>query len=430
LESLLKYESFENKHQKKLKKAFNQDIKIITDVFGHHFLSPITTVKVESEDINQLIYSLEEIIENNNIGLETLNEILDSVKHMKDQSFFNMLEIHQITVKNIANKLNKDLFPLEIIGSQKLLVGEKFKSFTQSLIHIFRNSIVHGIESPEIRNKYHKNSKGKLRCIFDCVENDIVLQLVDDGQGINPVEIINKAIELNLTTKEIVETLSDEEVLQFIFSTEFSTNDYADEFSGRGVGLASVKYELEKLNGTVQIDNNQFEGLSFIFTLPYKDDTENDALFLSDIVSKRVESFFVDDVKIKSNSIVSISKFTKKNYSTSIQLSGLKDVLFTISVNKELVDKVLSFFLQNTQEEDQNLEEVRNSVVDEMINIFVGLAIQNFSHPYNSLTLGTPLLLDNTIIETFITHNQSSLLKIETDHGGLELAVIILNKMN
>jgi two-component system chemotaxis sensor kinase CheA len=428
LETLLKNEKFNNEHKKDLKNAFYKDIRMITDIFGHHFLSPITTVNVEVEQINKLVSDMQRIIDDKNESNNELCEILESLKHMKDQSFFNMLKVHQITVANVAKKIKKEIFPLEIIGSKEILVSEKFKNFTKSLVHIFTNSIVHGIEELYTREKYNKNSKGKIRCTFESIENNIILKISDDGQGVNALEVIEKAIELKLTTIEKAKSLSEQEILQFVFSNEFSTIDYVDELSGRGVGLASVKYELLRLNGTVHIENNRFKGLSFLFTIPYTDVINNDSTILANSIIETTQAFLKKDIHVESINISIIEKFTVTHYYSTIQLSGLTEVLLSISVDENLIDKILHFFIQD--DDMKNQERVKINLTGEVLNIIAGLSIQNFPSDYNELTLGTPIVLDSTILETFIEHNQSTLMQIETKYGNFELAVVILNKTN
>ncbi|MGB5867673.1 MAG: PAS domain-containing protein [Arcobacteraceae bacterium] len=423
LETSLKNESFNTTHKEQLQNAFYEDIKLITDTFGHLFLAPITSVKVEIEQIDSLVSSIESLIQKSNDF--DLKQILESIKHLKDQSFYNMINAHKITVANTAKKIDKELYPLEVVGPKELLVGEKFKNFTKSLVHIFLNSIVHGIEEEYIRVQYNKNPKGKIKSHFDFDEKNIVLTISDDGQGINIPEIIEKALEHGLVSQEDIAKLTDQDILQFVFSNEFSTIDYVDELSGRGVGLASVKYELLKLNGTVKIENNRFKGLKFIFAIPYKDDTKNDVYILSSSIETTALYFLEHDVELKTNTINSPEKMNITNYYSTIQLTGLMNVIFTISIEEKLLVRIVEFFIKNSN--DKEKEKLKNNLAGEVLNILIGLSLDKFPNDYAELTLGTPFVLDQAIVETFIHQNQTSIKQIVTEYGSLELAVIILN---
>jgi len=428
IETDLQNKKFDSEDKKKLKSAFYQDVKIITNAFGYLFLSPVKSVKVTIEQINNIIYDMQSIIEKSDIDKNELYEILESIKHMKNQSFFNMLTMHQVVIKNTAKKINKELYPLEIKGSKDLLVDKKFKNFVMSLVHIFRNSIVHGIEEPFIRNQFSKDTRGKIQCIFESNNSNIILKISDDGQGINISELIEKAIESNITTKEKAMKLSEQEILQFIFSNEFSTIDYVDELSGRGVGLASVKYELLKIKGTVEIQNNRFKGLSFLFTIPYKNEIINNSEMLLKFVISTTKSFLSNDIKIETQSILNSKKLHITHHYSTIQLSGFSNVLFVLSLDEELVDKVLEFFLPNGVE--KNDEKLKNKLSGEILNLIIGLSLNKFPNDFKQLTLGTPLVLDQFIIETFIEQNQTSIAQFKTEYGNLELAVIILNTLD
>jgi len=428
IETLIKHTKFTHHNRRDLKDAFHQDIKMIADIFGHQFLSPITFVKVELEHINKIITDMQDFIETKSDNRYMLGEILDSLKHMKDQSFYNMLKVHQISIYDFAKKSNKLLYPLEIIGAKDLLVDEKFKNFTKSLVHIFSNSIVHGIEDADTRIKFNKNEKGKIVCSFDSVGNNILLKISDDGEGIDTNNIIAKALELGLVEKEKIDTLDNQEILQFIFSNEFSMSGELTELSGRGVGLASVKYELSRLYGKVHIENNRFEGLSFLFTIPYKEDIDNDSVLIGNAIIDTTRNFLQKDLNIETANIFSMDKFNTKNCYSTIQLTGFSNVVFSIFMDDKLVDKTLEFFFQG--EEIQNEDKLKKSLSAEVLNILVGLSVPKFPSDYTQLTLGVPTVLDNFILETFIENNESKLIRVETEYGNLELSIIVLEKTN
>lgn len=426
LETILKNELFTNQHKINLKTAFNQDIKMISDIFGDSFLSVTTTVKIDVTKIDKIASNLQIAIDKNTNNKYELSQVLKSIKQMKNQSLFQMIKVHEITVSNIAKIKNKNILPLDIIGSKNILVDDAFKNFTKSLVHIFSNSIIHGIEESDIRKKYNKPIDGKIVCSFKRIENNIVFNISDNGQGLNKDEIIKKAIELKLTTKENVKKLTNQEILQFIFSNEFSMSKTVDEFSGRGMGLASVKYDLLGLNGNVHIDNNPNNGLAFIFTIPYKNQIVNDSRIIANTLVNTTKEFFNKELKITVNNTMSIKTINMEDCYSTIQLSGLKNVLFSIIFEKPLLDKTLEFFLQNKKEQNQ----FKENVTDEVLNIILGLSIPKFPHAYTQLRLGTPTVFDNLILESFIKDNQSTLIRIETEYGNFELSVIILNDIN
>lgn len=428
IETHLKNNTLTKLHRIKLANIFNRDIKMITDVFGDSFLSPITSIKIEVNQIDKITSELEKVIEKSNDNNYELSEILESIKHLKDQSLFNMLKVHEITVANIAKAKNKNLYPLEILGSKDILVGREFKNFTKSLVHIFSNSIIHGIEESEIRKKYNKSKKGKIVCKFELLNNNIILNISDNGKGLNIDKIIKKAIELKLTTKEKILELDTQEILQFIFSNDFSMIDYIDKFSGRGMGLASVKYELLRLKGSVHIKNDRFKGLSFQFIIPYKKEIGNDAVVLANAIVDKTKKFLIKELNTTVNNTFCGESINTDNYYSTIQLSGVNNVLFSLFMDEQLIEKTFQYFVQDNEIINQN--QIKENLTAEVLNILLGLSVPKFPQAYTQLKLGIPTILDNVILETFMQNNHSTLMRIETEYGNLELLVIVLNNIN
>lgn len=428
IENHLKNNSLLTQHKINLENQFNQDIQMITDIFGDLFLSPVTSITIEANQINKIISKLKVIIDKNDEDNRELSEILESINHLKDPSFFNMIKAHEITVATIAKAKNKNLYPLEIIGSKELLVNADLKDFTKSLVHIFSNSIVHGIEEPIIREKYKKSTKGKIVCSFNQDNNNIFLNISDDGQGLDTDNIIKKAIELKVITKEKISKLKNQEILQFIFSNDFSILDSIDTFSGRGIGLASVKYELLRLKGSVHIINKPLIGLSFQFTIPYKKELDNDAITITDSIIDKMKIFLNKDLNITTHSTFNIKHIRTNNYYSTIQLSGLTNVLFSLYIDKQLREKIIEYFIQNNKEKNINI--IKDSLTNEVLNIILGLSIPTFPKEYTQLQLGTPTIIDNIILESFMKENQSNHICVETEYGNLEWLVIVLNNTN
>jgi len=428
IETHLKNNTQTKEHRINLANVFHQDIQMITDSFGELFLSPTSTIKVELNQIDTIESELQILIDKEKDNKPKLFEILEAVRHLKDQSLLNMLKVHEITVANIAKAKNKNIYPLEIIGSKDILVSAEFKNFTKTLVHIFSNSIIHGIEDLEIRKKYNKNTKGKIVCKFKLHENNIILNISDNGQGIDTDKVIKKAIELDLTTKEKVLKLKNQEILQFIFSNDFSMVNNIDEFSGRGIGLASVKYELLQLDGSVYIQNDRFKGLSYQFTIPYKKDVHNDAIVIANTILIKTKKFLYDDLSIKIHNTFTTENINTNKYYSTIQLSGVNNVLFSFLMDEQLVEKAVQYFIHD--KDAINLNKLQENVTAEVLNILLGLSVPQFPQSYRQLKLGTPTILDNTILETFMQNNQSNLIHMETEFGNLELLIIVLNNTN
>jgi len=178
-----------------------------------------------------------------------------------------MLSSYPLHIKKVSQKLEKNIYPLEIIGDYGIKVSPKFIPFIKSLIHLFNNSVDHGIECAEKRVKNGKDEIGTITCRYQKVGGELVLEISDDGGGIEIEKIVKKSINNGLKTVQECEAMSENEKLELIFEDKLSTKDVATTTSGRGVGMSALKSELEKIGGEVKIENSIGKGVKFVFTL-------------------------------------------------------------------------------------------------------------------------------------------------------------------
>ena len=158
-----------------------------------------------------------------------------------------------------------------IIVCDDIVICDRYKPFFDAFVHVFRNSLDHGIESQEERILYAKDELGTIAILVSQRESKLIIDYQEDGRGLDLDKIKSKAIEKGLATQEELPFWSDEEIMRMIFLDTLSTKDVVTDISGRGVGLASLKYALDLLGGEVAIENTPKEGVRFIFTLPYDD---------------------------------------------------------------------------------------------------------------------------------------------------------------
>jgi two-component system chemotaxis sensor kinase CheA len=170
-------------------------------------------------------------------------------------------------VRDVATSLQKEV-ELVITGEETELDKTMVELIGDPLVHLVRNSLDHGIESPEIREKAGKPRRGTIRLDASQEGDQIVITVSDDGAGIDPRRIARKALEKGLVTKERLRALSSHEILDFIFLPGFSTAEKTTDFSGRGVGMDVVRSNLKKLNGSVEIDSHSAQGTIMKLHLP------------------------------------------------------------------------------------------------------------------------------------------------------------------
>ncbi len=170
-------------------------------------------------------------------------------------------------VRDLARKLGKKVeFIMEGLDTE--LDRTVLDEISDPLVHLVRNAVDHGIESPEERKAAGKSETGRIRLAAWREKNNIIIELEDDGRGLDVEKIKQKAIERGLITPAEAETMSEDEIKMLIFAPGFSTKDKATEISGRGVGMDVVKTTVERLGGSVRISSKKGEGTRMRIHLP------------------------------------------------------------------------------------------------------------------------------------------------------------------
>lgn len=199
-------------------------------------------------------------------------KINKSFKEKLSKSIGKYFEQYQDLVQEIAGSLNKNLYPMKIVGGEVKVIPEAYKDLFVSMGHLFRNSIDHGIETPERRQELHKDPYGKIELRFSKVEidkkkSDLLIEVIDDGKGINPEKLRESLVKKGNTEAE---SLKDDEVIQKIFEDGISTkSDKKNLLSGRGVGVSAVKEAVEKMGGTIIVSSEINQGCHFKIQVPF-----------------------------------------------------------------------------------------------------------------------------------------------------------------
>src|SRR5579863_2477930 len=170
-------------------------------------------------------------------------------------------------VRDVAQNLQKEV-ELVLRGQETELDKTMVELIGDPLVHLIRNSLDHGLETPDIRVQSGKPRQGSIIIAARQEGDQIVISISDDGAGIDPERIGRKAIEKGLVTPERLRLLSQREILDFIFVPGFSTVDKASDLSGRGVGMDVVRSNLKKMNGSVEIDSRPGRGTTILLRLP------------------------------------------------------------------------------------------------------------------------------------------------------------------
>lgn len=170
-------------------------------------------------------------------------------------------------IRDLTKKLNKKM-ELYMTGEDTELDRTVIDEIGDPLMHLLRNSADHGLESPEVRAQRGKPEVGAIRLDAYQDGNNVVIEVSDDGNGIDVEAVRNKAIDKGTVTPEQAALMSNKEVIDLLFKPSFSTAKVVSDISGRGVGLDVVKTKIESLGGDIEVRTALGEGSTFIIRLP------------------------------------------------------------------------------------------------------------------------------------------------------------------
>jgi two-component system chemotaxis sensor kinase CheA len=170
-------------------------------------------------------------------------------------------------IRDLAGELKKDI-ELEMHGAETELDRQVLDLIKDPLTHMVRNSADHGLETPEQRRAAKKPEKGTIRLSAYHEGGHIIIEIADDGRGLNTARIRQKAIENMLATESELEKMTEAQIHKFIFAAGFSTAAEVTSVSGRGVGMDVVRNNIDQIGGTIDVKSVPGEGSSFLIKIP------------------------------------------------------------------------------------------------------------------------------------------------------------------
>jgi two-component system chemotaxis sensor kinase CheA len=246
----------------------------------------LETIRVKSEQIDKIMnlvgelvinkgrllqisqeYDIPELMESVNILEKSITSLQDEVMRIRMVKIERIFNKFPRMVRDLSRKLGKKIeFVVE--GQDTELDRTVLDQINDSLVHLVRNAVDHGIEFPEERIKAGKPEVGLIRLSAKREKSNVVIEIEDDGKGLDPDLIKKKALERGLVDPSEIEKMGDEDIKMLIFMPGFSTKNSATEISGRGVGMDVVKTTAEKLGGNVRIYSKKGEGTKIRINLP------------------------------------------------------------------------------------------------------------------------------------------------------------------
>ena len=391
---------------------------------NEEFFHDSQTIKVQVSQIDSILQLLDKLIMRQ-IKLKNEIDILNKKSGMTEFQAFQELSENISVLENQSVDIQKNIISLRMLPFDMILrpikrsiVAETLKNgknieldIPQSeitidkfileklpaiLIHLVRNAIDHGIESPEERKKLGKPAKGTISVSVNQVSNRIFVNVKDDGHGIDYEKIRDKALRLFPEREADIRNADETDLLQFIFSSGFSTKEEQSELSGRGIGLDVVRTEMDKLKGKITVYSEANKGTNFELSLPASLATQ-DGLFVS----------------VSDNSYLILSHYIKEIL--TVQKSDFMQMQHcpVINVHNELIP-VYDFDIINPNSKKQSNTKTEISVVIlEYLNRKIGVIVDKILH-YGTVVIKPvpPLLKDFNALQGVVFDENYSIIPV------------------
>jgi two-component system chemotaxis sensor kinase CheA len=403
----------------------NVDMDILQEKLGSHFLSLGDMVYIDKAKLLQ--------IENEVINICSPVEcktLLPLIRKLRYKSLKEMLSNYPSYTFKLADRLKKPINTFIIDGDDVLVDNEKCYNFVKSLGHVFRNSVDHGLESTAKRVEQGKPETGNIRCSIDLNKNNIKIYIEDDGGGICFDQIRRKAVASGLYSSEVVGVLEDKQLIDLVFKDSFTTKDIITELSGRGMGLYSVKSEIEKLDGSVEVFTVLNKGTRMEFTLPNMEVQPAELLNAEDFVQPLL-STTLDFLKKHLGSELCIKDITPfkaaeihmLHYSSFINIRGMFDGLFAICMDDKISHALLNYMVYE-EIQQQLLNRYIKDVIAECANVILGSSIKAYPNIEEQIIIGTPSVIYSSSGDINYEGNEINGYRIETDKGDVIICII------
>ncbi len=240
-----------------------EDRSVIAESLGESFFKTDERFFISKTNLLAIEHKVAELLKP-----EEQAKVLPMLASLRKHNLRELLAGYDDYIDSLAQRLGKKIEPMVVAGDDVYVDKEKFHPFIKSLVHVFRNMIDHGVETPEDRVDAGKSEEGAITCKVKDKGEYVKVSIADDGAGVNLDKVRAKAVEKGVLDKDAAAKLDAKRVCELLFLDSLSTKDDITMLSGRGVGLAAVKAALEDLGGSYKVKTEPGQGTTFSFKLP------------------------------------------------------------------------------------------------------------------------------------------------------------------
>ncbi|PKM93412.1 MAG: hypothetical protein CVU84_15605 [Firmicutes bacterium HGW-Firmicutes-1] len=403
----------------------DKDITTIENYIGNEFLYRDGVYSINEEKVEEIESKIRSLL-----PPSEYKKIQPIVKSIRYKSIKEILKTYPDYTIKLSERLNKSIQAFAIEGDDIYVDPRAYQDFTKTLVHLFRNCVDHGIETEDERMESAKPLVASIKCHVTELDEGFEIIIRDDGQGINPLNLIENALNKGLTTQKDIDKMSESDILNLIFVDGLTTKEAVTAISGRGVGLAAAKNAVERLNGSISIQSTLGLGTEFKIWLPNitsqdlnKSTPKNLLTHIHNVTKCFLKDFQID---LGNHHLVITDQINLKKISSLITIKGAMDAILIISID-EILGKMLVDAFMIEQINCDDLPCYIEDVLGEISNTILGNVVGNIEQEGIFLTIGVPALITNK--EAYVKYSESQIYSMEYD-DSLSISLLMLDSFH
>lgn len=406
------------------------DMDVLHSVLGDAFFHQEDLLMIDKTKIMEIERKMLTILSPNECKL-----LLPDLRKLRYKPFRELLKAYPEYVNGLAERMEKFVHPIAITGGEFPTDTEPYYDFARSLIHVFRNIIDHAIEPVDERLEAGKDELATIGCTIVLLEKGITIELSDDGAGMDAARIRKRAVDKGVCTEEAAEMMTDQEAIALIFHDEFSIKEYVSEISGRGIGLSSVKAEVEKLGGTIEVFTELGKGTTFRFLLPYEELTSEQDVHYPDSLHPSIEMArkYLEQfarLPLQADPFFShnaASKISLRTVTAFVGLKGAVEGFFVLTADKPLSrEMVRGIAIDPLSPEEE--EELVEDTLAETANIILGNSLTSFGPFSEYMIMEPPITIHTEGASVKYADSQIWSCTFSGNHGSMQISFVIMKR--
>jgi len=400
------------------------DISIIKEKLGQSYLDNNKKMSVDVVKYSRLMTKLKDLI-----GPD--HDLVTSFRHLVYVDIKEVLASYKEYILRIAGE-NSKLVNFTVAGDEIKVRRQTYVHFFESLIHLFKNSVIHGLEYPDERRRLGKEEYGQVQCRVENRNDVMVIQVKDDGKGVDLKEMKNRLFISGRYTMEELENLSDAFISNLILEDGLTTSQPGDLYSGRGVGMSSIKGTVEKLGGQTNVISQEGQGVTYEMILPLEFKAEIkifDSMTIQKALTLEAEKILTKNerkTQISNNWYLEKTKFVRDDLlevTAHLTIQGVRDTHICVSADEKMLKHLVDHYGLYGQYKHMSLR-----TMNEALAVFAAALTRNtvdqMQGSRQAIKITDASLLTRTSFDHQFDQRDGSIARIDIGEGKLTLMVL------